>query len=110
MFKKLKHDMRVGTSAHYTPSLRRIVDKMRELRPIVETGYENILLVRLLIEEVRHDLCLTPGRFHSITPPPVYVRFQAQRKTMLMLQSKLPVRHERTYIAVCSRQFRRKGQ
>eukprot|EP00752_Nemacystus_decipiens_P005663 g5125.t1 len=28
-----------------------IVDKMRELRPIVETGYENILLVRLLIEE-----------------------------------------------------------
>lgn len=26
---------------------------MRELRPIVETGYENILLVRLLIEEVR---------------------------------------------------------
>lgn len=28
---------------------------MRELRPIVETGYENILLVRLLIEEVRRD-------------------------------------------------------
>lgn len=25
---------------------------MKELRPIVETGYENILLVRLLIEEV----------------------------------------------------------
>lgn len=31
---------------------RRILDKMKELRPIVETGYENILLVRLLIEEV----------------------------------------------------------
>ncbi|CAN0554037.1 unnamed protein product, partial [Ectocarpus sp. 12 AP-2014] len=29
-----------------------IVDKMKKLRPIVETGYENILLVRLLIEEV----------------------------------------------------------
>ncbi|CAM9179474.1 unnamed protein product [Scytosiphon promiscuus] len=28
-----------------------IVEKMGELRPIVETGYENILLVRLLIEE-----------------------------------------------------------
>ncbi|CAM9156056.1 unnamed protein product [Ectocarpus fasciculatus] len=28
-----------------------ILDKMKELRPIVETGYENILLVRLLIEE-----------------------------------------------------------
>ncbi|CAN0459917.1 unnamed protein product, partial [Ectocarpus sp. 12 AP-2014] len=28
-----------------------IVDKMKDLRPIVETGYENILLVRLLIEE-----------------------------------------------------------
>lgn len=27
---------------------------MRELRPIVETGYENILLVRLLVEEVRY--------------------------------------------------------
>ncbi|CAN0417746.1 unnamed protein product, partial [Hapterophycus canaliculatus] len=32
-----------------------IVDKVGELRPIVETGYENILLVRLLIEEVRCD-------------------------------------------------------
>ncbi|CAN0013321.1 unnamed protein product, partial [Ectocarpus sp. 13 AM-2016] len=32
--------------------LSSIVDKMKELRPIVETGYENILLVRLLIEEV----------------------------------------------------------
>ncbi|CAN0392305.1 unnamed protein product [Pylaiella littoralis] len=28
-----------------------IVEKMKELRPIVETGFENILLVRLLIEE-----------------------------------------------------------
>lgn len=31
---------------------------MKELRPIVETGYENILLVRLLIEEVRLGLGL----------------------------------------------------
>lgn len=38
-----------------TPSPHRVVDKMRELRPIVETGYENILLVRLLIEEVRYS-------------------------------------------------------
>lgn len=30
----------------------RMVDKMRELRPVVETGYENIILTRLLIEEV----------------------------------------------------------
>ncbi|CBN78330.1 conserved unknown protein [Ectocarpus siliculosus] len=33
--------------------LSSILDKMKELRPIVETGYENILLVRLLIEESR---------------------------------------------------------
>lgn len=32
-----------------------MLDRMRELRPIVETGYENILLVRLLIEEVQYD-------------------------------------------------------
>lgn len=44
------------TYALRTSSPRRIVDKMRELRPIVETGYENILLVRLLIEEVRHGI------------------------------------------------------
>ena len=29
-----------------------MLDKMRDLRPVVETGYENALLVRLLIEEV----------------------------------------------------------
>lgn len=43
-------------SYEYAPSLRRIVDRMKELRPIVETGYENILLVRLLIEEVRYGV------------------------------------------------------
>eukprot|EP00904_Undaria_pinnatifida_P012979 jgi/Undpi1/8811/HiC_scaffold_25.g11273.m1 len=30
-----------------------MLDKMRELRPIIETGYENILLARLLVEEGR---------------------------------------------------------
>lgn len=30
-----------------------LLDKMRKLRPVVETGYENILLVRLLLEEYR---------------------------------------------------------
>lgn len=30
----------------------RLLDEMRDLRPVVETGYENILLTRLLIEEV----------------------------------------------------------
>lgn len=40
---------------------------MRELRPIVETGYENILLVRLLIEEVQQhdtDAIVAPGTVH----------------------------------------------
>lgn len=32
--------------------MTRFVEKMRELRPVVETGYENILLARLLVEEV----------------------------------------------------------
>eukprot|EP00611_Tribonema_gayanum_P019264 TRINITY_DN32_c0_g1_i2.p1 TRINITY_DN32_c0_g1~~TRINITY_DN32_c0_g1_i2.p1 ORF type:complete len:352 (-),score=55.31 TRINITY_DN32_c0_g1_i2:77-1048(-) len=30
-----------------------LMDKMRKLRPVVETGYENILLTRLLLEEYR---------------------------------------------------------
>jgi phosphoglycolate phosphatase-like HAD superfamily hydrolase len=30
-----------------------LVDKMRKLRPVVETGYENILLTRLLLDEYK---------------------------------------------------------
>jgi hypothetical protein len=33
-----------------------LIHKMRKLRPVVETGYENILLARLLIEEQKLDL------------------------------------------------------
>lgn len=33
-----------------------IVDSMKSLRPVIETGYENVLLARLMMEKGDHDL------------------------------------------------------
>ncbi|GBG80388.1 hypothetical protein CBR_g30756 [Chara braunii] len=43
--------------AGISPSVEQwIVDRMRDVRPVVETGYENVLLVRLLLEMKRWQL------------------------------------------------------
>eukprot|EP00244_Chara_vulgaris_P000268 TRINITY_DN1043_c1_g2_i1.p1 TRINITY_DN1043_c1_g2~~TRINITY_DN1043_c1_g2_i1.p1 ORF type:complete len:299 (-),score=34.41 TRINITY_DN1043_c1_g2_i1:359-1255(-) len=43
--------------ADVSPSVEQwILDRMRDVRPVVETGYENVLLVRLLLEMKRQEL------------------------------------------------------
>lgn len=38
-----------------------LADSLRQLRPLVETGYENVLLARLVMEQVRLGLCVCVG-------------------------------------------------
>lgn len=41
-----------------------LMEKMRSVRPVVETGYENVVLIRLLIEEERACENSTQGDRH----------------------------------------------
>lgn len=47
------HDNRLHSCAGAVPETPRwLADSLRQLRPLVETGYENVLLARLIMEQV----------------------------------------------------------